>query len=109
MPFLGGVYMRYLPSFLLLNLLRRQNTGTALWTYCHPYDFDPEEKFVVVREATILVSFMLWLNRRNTFRKLARILDQGAGLPFRDYLKAGAYDCVPVFDPSSKLRTGLVP
>ncbi len=106
MPFLGGVYMRYLPDFLLVNLLRRQNIATALWTYCHPYDFDPEEKFVVMREATALVSFVLWLNRRNTFRKVARILDQGVGLPFRDYLKDGAYDSVPVFDPSFRLQPG---
>ena len=102
--FLGGVYMRYLPDFLLVRLLRRQNTRAALWTYCHPYDFDFEDKFVVMREATALVSFLLWLNRRNTFRKVARIMEQGAGLPFRDYLKAGAYDSAPVFDPFPGLQ-----
>jgi hypothetical protein len=107
MPFLGGVYMRYLPDFLLLRLLRDRNTGSGLWTYCHPYDFDPDEKFVVIREATALVSFVLWLNRRNTFRTVTRILDQGVGLPFRDYLKDGAYNSVPIFDPSSKLHSGI--
>ena len=102
MPFMGGVYMRYLPDFLLVRALRRQNTGAALWTYCHPYDFDPDEKFVVMREASALVSFVLWLNRGNTFRTVARILEEGVGLPFRDYWKEGAYNSVPVFDPSSK-------
>jgi len=92
-----------LPDFLLVDLLRRQNTKTGLWTYCHPYDFDPEDKFVVMREATNLVSFVLWLNRRNTFRKVGRIMDQGVGLPFRENLKTGAYDSVPVFDPASRL------
>jgi peptidoglycan-N-acetylglucosamine deacetylase len=101
LPFLGGVYMRYLPDFVVMSLLRRQGSGTALWTYCHPYDFDPDEKFIVMREATAIVSFVLWLNRRSTFRKVAKILGQGAGLPFRDYLKQGAYDSVPVFDPFS--------
>jgi len=100
-PFLGGVYMRYLPDFLLVDLLRRQNTKTGLWTYCHPYDFDPGDKFVVMREATTLVSFLLWLNRSSTFRKVARILDQGAGRPFRDHLKDGAYNSLAAFDPSS--------
>jgi peptidoglycan-N-acetylglucosamine deacetylase len=107
MPYLGGVYMRYLPNFLLVHLLRRQKNGAASWTYCHPYDFDPDEKFVVMREATALVSFVLWLNRRNTFRKVATILDQGAGLPFRDYLKNGAYNSLPVFDPYSRLQPGI--
>jgi polysaccharide deacetylase family protein (PEP-CTERM system associated) len=102
MPFMGGVYMRYLPDFLLVRALRRQNTGAALWTYCHPYDFDPDEKFVVMREASALVSFVLWLNRGRTFRTVARILEEGVGLPFRDYWKEGAYNSVPVFDPSSK-------
>jgi peptidoglycan-N-acetylglucosamine deacetylase len=101
-PFLGGVYMRYLPDFLLLKLLRGRSAEPGLWTYCHPYDFDPAEKFVVIREATALVSFVLWLNRRNTFRTVSRILDQGVGLPFRDYWKDGAYNSVPVFDPASK-------
>ena len=105
--FLGGVYMRYLPDFMLVNLLRRQDTGTALWTYCHPYDFDPEDKFIVMREASALVSLVLWLNRRNTFRKVGRILDQGVGLPFRDNLKNGAYNSVPVFDPSPQLDREL--
>ena len=105
MPFLGGVYMRYLPDFLLVNLLRRQNSGTALWTYCHPYDFDPKEKFVVMREATALVSLVLWLNRRNTFRKVAKILAQGAGRPFRDYLRDGAYNSLPVFDPVARVQS----
>jgi peptidoglycan-N-acetylglucosamine deacetylase len=100
MPFLGGVYMRYLPDFLLVNLLRRQDSRTALWTYCHPYDFDPKEKFVVMREATALVSFVLWLNRGNTFRKVEKILAQGVGRPFRDYLRDGAYNSLPVFDPA---------
>jgi len=105
--FLGGVYMRYLPDFMLVNLLRRQDTGTALWTYCHPYDFDPDDKFIVMREASALVSLVLWLNRRNTFRKVGRILDQGVGLPFRDNLKNGAYNSVPVFDPSPQLDREL--
>ena len=107
MPFLGGVYMRYLPDFLLVRLLRDRNAGTGLWTYCHPYDFDPDEKFVVIREATALVSFVLWLNRRNTFRTVSRILDQGVGLPFQDYLKNGTYNSVPIFDPSSKTQRGI--
>ena len=105
--FLGGVYMRYLPDFMLVNLLRRQDTGTALWTYCHPYDFDPDDKFIVMREASALVSLVLWLNRRNTFRKVGRILDQGVGLPFRDNLKNGTYNSLPVFDPSSQLDREL--
>jgi peptidoglycan-N-acetylglucosamine deacetylase len=108
LPYLGGVYMRYLPDFLLVRLLRGQDAGTALWTYCHPYDFDPEEKFVVIREATALVSLVLWLNRRNTFRTVAKILDQGVGLPFRDYLKDGVYDSVPMFDPAAKLEPVIV-
>jgi peptidoglycan-N-acetylglucosamine deacetylase len=103
MPFLGGVYMRYLPDFLLVRLLRDQNASTGLWTYCHPYDFDAKERFVVIREATALVSFVLWLNRGGTFKTVGRILDQGAGLPFREYFRDGAFDGVPVFDPSSQL------
>jgi polysaccharide deacetylase family protein (PEP-CTERM system associated) len=101
LPFLGGVYMRYLPEFLLIRLLRQRRETDGLWTYCHPYDFDPEEQFVVMREATALVSFILWMNRRNTFNKITTILSLGAGLPFRDELQSGGYRCAPFFDPFS--------
>jgi polysaccharide deacetylase family protein (PEP-CTERM system associated) len=102
-PFLGGVYMRYLPDVFLLTLLR-QSVNPALWTYCHPYDFDPEEKFIVMRETSAWASILLWLNRKNTYKKITKILDRGAGLPFRDNLKNGAYDSVSVFDPAIALR-----
>jgi hypothetical protein len=48
LPFLGGMYLRYLPRWRLRQLaasLRSTDDAAAVWTYCHPYDLDTEEPF----------------------------------------------------------------
>ena len=43
-PYLGGIYLRYIPVFILKRLIDKEE-HPYLWTYCHPYDFDAEEPF----------------------------------------------------------------
>ena len=44
LPFLGGMYLRYLPPWRLRQASRTRSTD-MVWTYCHPYDFDADEPF----------------------------------------------------------------
>ena len=53
----------------------------ALWIYCHPYDFDPDEPFWVVPEVGRLGSRLLWYNRRRTFAKVEALLARRRGAP----------------------------
>lgn len=73
LPYLGGVYFRYLP-LPLIRQLQARNAGTCNWTYCHPYDFDYEEPFVRFAGANLATSLLLWFNRRSALEKLKRIL-----------------------------------
>ena len=75
MPYLGGFYFRYLPFGLIKNQIKNANDNTALWTYWHPYDFDPEEKNWRIKGASVPVSLLLWFNRKNTFKKLGKLAE----------------------------------
>jgi polysaccharide deacetylase family protein (PEP-CTERM system associated) len=80
LPFLGGIYLRYLPAWMIRRWARN-HTSQVLWTYLHPYDFDAAEPYTRMPDTAAWVSLLLWLNRRGTWRKLAGLLDLGAGKP----------------------------
>jgi polysaccharide deacetylase family protein (PEP-CTERM system associated) len=78
-PFLGGVYLRYLPRRVVERLAARVAHDGAGWIYCHPYDFDTEEDFDVLPQASVLTSRILHHRRGDTFRRVAGVLDAGGG------------------------------
>lgn len=45
LPFLGGIYLRYLPPVLVAHWRRRLAPGTLAWSYVHPYDIDDGEGY----------------------------------------------------------------
>ncbi len=81
LPYLGGVYLRALPKTSTRVARRVSASGVVLWTYCHPYDFDPDEPFWVVPEAGPLGSRLLWYNRRRTFARIEAALRDRVGPP----------------------------
>lgn len=72
LPYLGGIYLRYLPM-PLVRAWAAKTSDSVRWTYCHPYDFDADEPFTRIAGAGLLTSFLLWLNRRNTWSRIAEI------------------------------------
>ncbi|MEN4917350.1 polysaccharide deacetylase family protein [Achromobacter spanius] len=75
LPYLGGFYLRYVPQIVINRLLRQASDASCLWTYCHPYDFDAEESFAPISGAALWTSILLWFNRRNTMRKILRVVN----------------------------------
>lgn len=73
MPFLGGMYLRYLPPWRLRQASRGRAAG-AVWTYCHPYDFDTEEPFQRLPGRKAASSLFLWWNRGSILHRLDLIL-----------------------------------
>lgn len=65
LPVLGGMYLRYIPSWDLRRMARRlaAERPDSLWTYCHPYDLDTEAPFARRPEAGWVGSLFLWMNR----------------------------------------------
>ncbi len=72
-PYLGGIYLRYLPASVIKYFLSKEKGQQSLWIYCHPHDFDYEEKFYQIKGTSLLTSLLLWFNRKHTFRKIEQI------------------------------------
>ncbi len=87
-PFLGGIYFRYLPTWAITRLQRRVDAAEVLWTYLHPYDFDAAEPFTPVSGASRLTSLLLWMKRGATYDKLGWLLAGRASTTFAELVAA---------------------
>ncbi|WP_338665669.1 polysaccharide deacetylase family protein [Pararoseomonas sp. SCSIO 73927] len=85
LPALGGMYLRYLPTWDLRRLTARLE-GPLAWTYCHPYDIDADEPFYPNRELGLLNSLFLWANRGVTARRLRALLRGRVSVPLGERL-----------------------
>lgn len=100
MPYLGGIYLRYLPAWLTQRWARSCRDG-VLWTYLHPYDFDATEPYTPMPDTAAWISVLLWFKRGATWDKLAGLLNQGAGKPLgemagdRDFVAALPQTAIP--------------
>lgn len=81
-PYLGGIYLRYVPAPIARAALRRTRPEAVAWSYSHPYDIDQEEPFFVLPYAGWLTSRILHTKRRATLPVLDSLISTaGAGPP----------------------------
>jgi hypothetical protein len=99
-PFLGGTYLRLLPAAVRRRGVRKAHSETVLWTYCHPWEFDPDEKFYVYEHGGWLISRVGWLNRKHMLKRVEATLRTGVGRPLGE-LATTLVD-LPIFDPTQK-------
>jgi peptidoglycan-N-acetylglucosamine deacetylase len=78
-PFLGGVYLRYVPRALALRFLDSLGDHAVPWSYSHPYDLDPDEPFFVMPGAGRLTSLILHTRRRSALARLDALIAAGGG------------------------------
>jgi peptidoglycan-N-acetylglucosamine deacetylase len=78
-PFLGGIYLRYVPLALERRLLNGLEERSAAWSYSHPYDIDPDEPFFVMPHAGWLTSLILHTRRGATLARLEAVIAAGGG------------------------------
>ena len=82
LPFLGGVYLRYLPLPIVRLMRTTLDKSVVQWTYTHPYDVDEDEGYVALNDGT--PSWMNWLlmnHRRGFLDKILSILNQESASP----------------------------
>ena len=97
--YLGGVYLRLLPLRLTSFALGRSERDDVLWTYCHPYDFDADEPFFVMRPFGRVASRLMWVNRRHMLSRLIRLHEDRGGRPLRERVADAAFrSALPTFD-----------
>lgn len=78
-PFLGGIYLRYVPLPLARRFLRALDGQAVAWSYSHPYDIDPDEPFFVMPHAGWLTSRITHTRRGATLAALESRIAAGAG------------------------------
>lgn len=78
LPYLGGIYLRYLPAVLISPLLRIDHTSTVKWSYCHPYDISLGDKSFRMAGVSPWANRLLMWNRAGTLGKLERLIQQPA-------------------------------
>lgn len=78
-PFLGGIYMRYVPRMHLRRLLDQMSPSAILWSYLHPYDLDADEEFFVLPHAGWLTSRVLHTRRAVTLERLDAVIAAADG------------------------------
>ena len=102
-PFLGGTYLRLLPAALRRRGVRHADPETVLWTYCHPWEFDPDEKFYVYEHGGWLVSRIGWLNRKGMLKRVEATLRPVAGATLGE--NVASLKDLPTFDPVTSVST----
>lgn len=100
LPFLGGVYLRYLPLGLVRHWQRQMPQQALLWAYAHPYDGDAEEGFTRLDDGTPLWANILLMHHRHGFlAKLASLLQGQAAAPLLERVNApGWRESLPSWD-----------
>jgi peptidoglycan-N-acetylglucosamine deacetylase len=86
LPVVGGTYLRVLPWPVVRAGLTDRILGPVPFTYCHPYDADPGERFWVVPGTGRIGSVLLWYGRRRMLQRLDRLLTLGVAPPLKDRL-----------------------
>lgn len=96
-PFLGGIYLRYVPMPLARRFLRGLERQVIAWSYSHPYDIDTDEPFFKMPYAGWLTSRILHTRRGATLPALdARINAAGGpGRPLGEAAAQLATTCLP--------------
>jgi len=98
LPFLGGVYLRYLPMPAIRAGIRRIPGDMAVWSYLHPYDLDPDESFEVLPNVGYVTSRIVYHRRRRTMVRMDRLVEAAGGLgpPLAEVAETVAAQGAPV-------------
>ena len=75
-PYLGGAYFRLFPSVIRKIGIRKSSNKEVLWTYCHPWEFDPEEKYYQLENVGRAPSRIAWIGRKGMENKMRDFLKE---------------------------------
>ena len=100
-PYLGGIYLRYLPLPVIKKTLQSSLGDAFPWIYIHPYDFDHEENFSFSPGVPRWVSILLWLNRKSTLSRISSLFDGTATTTFGKLADSLDLSVLPEYEPVS--------
>ena len=106
LPYLGGTYLRLLPSALRRFGLARADPDEVLWAYCHPWEFDPDEAFHPHDHIGMLASRIAWLRRSRMEHQIRHLLADPVAGPLSEAVANLDSDSLPIVDPTQSPDLG---
>ncbi|HEY4250433.1 MAG TPA: polysaccharide deacetylase family protein [Roseomonas sp.] len=97
LPFLGGMYLRYLPPWRLRQFSAQNRAAAGLWCYCHPYDVDTGRAGAAHSDRGALARLFLRSNRGVAAPRLVGLMDGRRSRPFVERLDQLAAEA-PLFN-----------
>ena len=81
-PLLGGAYLRLSPQFVYQSARYFGSRRVGEWAYCHPYDFDINTEFEVVRDTSWIFSKLLFARRKLMLSRVLALTTVGSADSF---------------------------
>lgn len=85
-PYLGGIYLYLMPTFLTQAWIKQTHPQEILWTYTHPYDFDHEDIGAPMANTPRWASLILGMARLVADKKVMRLLQNHDAPPLGERL-----------------------
>jgi len=100
-PYLGGAYFRLFPSVIRKIGVRQSSNKEVLWTYCHPWEFDPEERYYQLENVGRLTSRIAWIGRKGMENKMRDFLKGASSQSLGDIASSIHLSELQIVDPES--------
>ena len=100
-PYLGGAYFRLFPSVIRKIGIRKSSNKEVLWTYCHPWEFDPEEKYYQLENVGRATSRIAWIGRKGMENKMRDFLKESSSQSLGDIASTIDLSQLQIVDPES--------
>ena len=100
-PYLGGAYFRLFPSAIRKIGIRKSSNKEVLWTYCHPWEFDPEETYYQLENVGRATSRIAWIGRKGMETKMREFLKETSSQSLGDIASTIDLSQLQIVDPES--------
>ena len=100
-PYLGGAYFRLFPSVIRKIGIRKSSNKEVLWTYCHPWEFDPEEKYYQLENVGRATSRIAWIGRKGMENKMRDFLKETSSQSLGEIASTIDLSQLQIVDPES--------
>lgn len=90
-PLLGGAYLRLIPYPLFVFVKQIGSRRDSEWSYCHPYDFDENAAFEMVRDSNWLLSKLIYARRSAMLTRVEELISLGQARSFSDSVSDQRY------------------
>jgi polysaccharide deacetylase family protein (PEP-CTERM system associated) len=87
LPLLGGAYLRISPKIVYSVARSLASRRDGEWVYCHPYDFDVDAEFEIIRGTSRTFSKLLFARRNLMLPRVSDLVSMGRSKSFEERIE----------------------